>query len=224
MSIALSLGNNLTTGGIFKPTAVNNTSVNNVTDFAGIAGGGTLVLISEQTASASASISFTSGIDSTYDEYIFKFINMHPATDSAGLQFNFSTDGGSNYNVTKTSTHFRTYHNEADGGTTLAYTDWNDLAQSTSYQNLTGALYGEGIGNDNDQSTSGYLHIFAPSSTTFVKHFIANFQYYNPGDYTQNSYASGYGNTTSAINAINFQMSTGNIDDGIIKMYGVAKS
>ena len=224
MSIALSLGNNLTTGGIFKPTAVNNTSVNNVTDFAGIAGGGTLILLSTQTASASASISFTSGIDSTYDEYVFKFINIHPATDGAGLQFNFSTDGGSSYNVTKTSTHFRTYHDEADAGTTLAYTDWNDLAQSTSYQNLTGALYGEGVGNDNDQSTSGYLHIFAPSSTTFVKHFIANFQYGNPSDYTINSYTAGYGNTTSAINAINFQMSTGNIDDGIIKMYGVAKS
>jgi hypothetical protein len=94
MSIALSLGNNLTTGGIFKPTAVNNTSVNNVTDFAGIAGGGTLVLLSTQTASASANISFTTGIDSTYDEYIFKFINIHPATDS-GLTFNGSTDGGS---------------------------------------------------------------------------------------------------------------------------------
>jgi hypothetical protein len=83
MSIALSLGNNLTTGGIFKPTAVNNTSVNNVTDFAGIAGGGTLVLLSTQTASASANISFTTGIDSTYDEYIFKFINIHPAVDGA---------------------------------------------------------------------------------------------------------------------------------------------
>jgi hypothetical protein len=106
MSIALSLGNNLTTGGIFKPTAVNNTSVNNVTDFAGIAGGGTLILLSTQTASASANISFTTGIDSTYDEYIFKFINCHPATDGVNLQVNLSsTDGGSNYNVTKT-THF----------------------------------------------------------------------------------------------------------------------
>jgi hypothetical protein len=106
MSIALSLGNNLTTGGIFKPTAVNNTSVNNVTDFAGIAGGGTLVLLSTQTASASASISFTTGIDSTYDEYIFKFINIHPATDSVNFTFNLSTDGGSSYNVTKTTTFF----------------------------------------------------------------------------------------------------------------------
>jgi hypothetical protein len=89
MSIALSLGNNLTTGGIFKPTAVNNTSVNNVTDFAGIAGGGTLILLSTQTASASATISFTTGLDSTYDEYIFKFINIHPATEQVPFYFNF---------------------------------------------------------------------------------------------------------------------------------------
>jgi hypothetical protein len=109
MSIALSLGNNLTTGGIFKPTAVNNTSVNNVTDFAGIAGGATLVLLSTQTASASANISFTTGIDSTYDEYIFKFINMHPATDGTPLLFNLSTDGGSSYNITKTTSVFNAY-------------------------------------------------------------------------------------------------------------------
>jgi hypothetical protein len=96
MSIALSLGNNLTTGGIFKPTAVNNTSVNNVTDFAGVTGGDvTLVLLSTQTASASANISFTTGIDSTYDEYVFKFINIHPATDEVSFTFNGSTDGGS---------------------------------------------------------------------------------------------------------------------------------
>jgi hypothetical protein len=152
MSIALSLGNNLTTGGIFKPTAVNNTSVNNVTDFAGIAGGGTLVLLSTQTASASANISFTTGIDSTYDEYIFKFINIHPATWFCKIYFNFSTDGGSTYNVTKTSTFFYTYHTENDADTAFAYSTTNDLAQSTSYQNLHSF-----ITNDNDNSLSGTI-------------------------------------------------------------------
>ena len=222
-TITRTFANNITTSGVFKPTAFNNASFDNVTAVpeGALPAGGSMVLLSTQTASASASISFTTGIDSTYKEYMFIFNNIHPATDSAGLQFNFSTDGGSNYNVTKTSTHFRTYHNEADGGTALAYTDWNDLAQSTSYQNLTGALYGEGVGNDNDQSTSGYLHIFAPSSTTFVKHFIANLQYSMAGDYTENSYTAGYGNTTSAINAIDFQFSSGNIDDGTIQMFGI---
>jgi hypothetical protein len=218
MSIALSLGNNLTTGGIFKPTAVTNTSVNNVTDFAGIAGGGTLVLLSTQTASASANISFTTGIDSTYDEYIFKFINIHPATDS-GLTFNGSTDGGSNYNVTKTTTVFKAHHKEDDTSTDLSYRTGEDLAQSTAYQRLTNY----DIDTDNDSSTSGYLHIFSPSDTTFVKHFIANTNQCN-FTYSVNTYVAGYFNTTSAINAIRFQMSSGNIDDGIIKMYGVAKS
>jgi hypothetical protein len=219
MSIALSLGNNLTTGGIFKPTAVNNTSVNNVTDFAGIAGGGTLVLLSTQTASASANISFTTGLDSTYDEYIFKFINCHPATDGARFTFNGSTDGGSNYNVTKTTTFFRAKHDEADTATTLNYETNEDLAQSTSYQYITNP-----IGNDNDESGVGTLYLFSPSSTTYVKHFISTTNIYTNGSETENNFMAGYFNTTSAVNAIRFQMSTGNIDDGIIKMYGVAKS
>ena len=219
MSIALSLGNNLTTGGIFKPTAVNTTSVNNVTDFASVTGSPTLVLLSTQTASASASISFTSGIDSTYDEYIFKFYNCHPATDGAELQFNFSTDGGSNYNVTKTTTMILTYHSENDAETSLSYQDTDDLAQSTAYQNFV-----VDIGNGTDESASGTLTLFQPSSTTYVKHFLSNSNWIHIADYSMNAYVGGYGNTTSAINAVRFQMSSGNIDDGIIKMYGVAKS
>jgi hypothetical protein len=219
MSIALSLGNNLTTGGIFKPTAVNNTSVNNVTDFASITGDATLVLLSTQTASASASISFTSGIDSTYDEYIFKFINIHPSTDQTSLNVNFSTDGGSNYNVTKTTTVFFSYHNEIGTSGLLQYRTADDLAQSTSDQQI---LYE--MGNDNDQSGSGEMYLFQPSSTTYVKHFIATGQLSLSSDYSLEQFTAGYGNTTSAINAIRFQMSSGNIDDGIIKMYGVAKS
>ena len=215
MSIALSLGNNLTTGGIFKPTAVNNTSVNNVTDFAGIAGGGTLVLLSTQTASASASISFTTGIDSTYDEYVFKFINIHPATNSASFEFNMSTDGGSSYNVTKTSSAFMAYHTEADSGTGLEYRTGQDLAQSTAYQRLL-----HGIGNQTDESGSGMLTIYNPSSTTYVKHFISCTSNYMHGDYANNYFTAGYFNTTSAVNAIRVQMASGNFD-GTIYLYGI---
>jgi hypothetical protein len=217
MSIALSLGNNLTTGGIFKPAAVNNTSVNNVTDFAGIAGGGTLVLLSTQTASASASISFTTGIDSTYDEYVFKFINCHPASNNVYLDFQGSTNSGSNYNTTITASFFRAYQSEDNSGATLVYVDAGQ-AQGTSYQNLS-----RGIGNGNDECVNGYLHLFNPSDTTFVKHFLSVTQI-NDSAYSQNTYVGGYFNTTSAIDAVSFKMSSGNIDDGIIKMYGVAKS
>ena len=223
MSIALSLGNNLTTGGVFKASAVNNTSCNNITDFAGIAGGGTLILLSTQTASASANISFTTGIDSTYDEYIFKFINIHPSANT-DFQFNLSTDGGSNYNVTKTTTVFTAYHDEGDTASGITYQTSQDLAQSTSYQTLSW-----NVSTDNDGNLSGDLHLFNPSSTTYVKHFISRNSHteYASGSgktYAEDFYVAGYGNTTSAVNAINFKFSSGNIDDGIIKMYGVAKS
>ena len=181
---------------------------------------GSLILLSTQTASSSASLSFTSGIDSTYDSYVFKFIDMHPQNVNVDFQFNLSTDGGSNYNVTKTSTSFRVGHREDDGGTLFNYDSGNHLAQSTAYQKLIGT----NMGNDNDMSVSGYLQIFNPSSTTFVKHYIAtnNSPTSDASPYVITLYVAGYGNTTSAINAIRFQMSSGNIDDGIIKMYGVA--
>jgi len=179
--------------------------------------GGAMKLISEQTASASASISFTSGIDSTYRTYLFKFINLHPANDGTLFKFNLSSDSGSNYNVTKTSTYFYAYHNEADSSEELTYLAPYDLAQSTSYQNLT-----DQVGSGSDEATSGYIYLFEPSSTTYVKHFICNFATYVSFDGMVNSYISGYANTTSAINAINFQMGSGNIDSGTIKMYGIA--
>jgi hypothetical protein len=182
---------------------------------------GSLTLIKSITASASANISFVHGtdgvvLDSTYLSYVFKFINIHPETDNVEFQFNMSTDSGSNYNVTKTTTAFRAYHNEADNSTGLAYLTTSDLAQSTSFQTL--AL---SIGNDNDQSCAGTLTLFNPSSTTYVKHFISINNEYNNNDFNQNTYFAGYGNTTSAVNAVRFQMSSGNIDDGIIKLYGV---
>jgi hypothetical protein len=160
-------------------------------------------------------------LDSTYDEYIFKFINCHPATDNVSFQFNLSTDGGSSYAVTKTSTAFQNYHDEADSEAGQAYHGSIDLAQSTSPQILLGS---GGVGNGNDESASGYLHLFQPSSTTFVKHYIATSQFYQYDSYSRNDFVAGYANTTSAVNAVQFTMSSGNIDDGIIKMYGLVKS
>jgi len=180
---------------------------------------GSLVLISEQTASGSASISFTSGIDSTYPIYKFEWINIQPTTNDVIHQFNLSTDSGSNYNVTKTTTLFRAYHTESDSSAVLAYASGDDLAQSTAYQNLDQG----GLGNGSDESESGSLTLFNPSSTTFVKHFIATTQYYQSQDASYNAYIAGYGNTTSAINGIRFQMSSGNMN-GTIKLYGIKDS
>jgi hypothetical protein len=194
--------------------AVNN-SLSAITTLPSSISGGALNLISTQTASASASLEFS--MDSTYDSYVFKFINIHPANNNIDFQFNLSTDGGSNYNVTKTTTLFKTYHDEAGTTTTLSYDTGRDIAQGTGYQDIA-----TNFGNDNDQNLAGTLEIFNPSSTTFVKHFICRTQFTHHADFTVEHYVAGYGNTTSSINAIKFQMSSGNIDDGIIKMYGVS--
>jgi len=177
---------------------------------------GSLILLSTQTASASANISFTSGIDSTYDSYVFKFYDIHPATDNVQFEFNMSTDSGSNYNVTKTSSFFYSGHNESGTNTYLEYNVTQDLAQSTAFQPIA-----HEVGNDADQSCSGSLQLFNPTSTTYVKHFIANTNIGQINNYTYNAYSAGYGNTTSAINAIKFQMSSGNIDSGEILLFGV---
>jgi len=179
---------------------------------------GSLILLSTQTASASASISFTSNIDSTYDSYVFKFIDIHPATNSVQFTFNGSTDGGSNYNVTKTTTNFSTLHKEDDSFTFLGYQTSADLAQSTNFVRLNG----NEVGADNDQSLSATLQLFNPSSTTFVKHFISDCQFSEQSDHSERAFVAGYFDTTSAVNAIQFKFSSGNIDDGIIKMYGVS--
>jgi len=217
-SITRGLSNNITTGGVILPAGITNSSVSAVTSFAN-ASGGTLTLLSTQTASASATISFTTGLDSTYDEYIFKFINCHPQTDSVNLQFQGSTNGGSSYGIAITSTFFRAFHDEADTSTSLGYGSSEDLAQSTSYQYLTTA-----VSSDSDHGISGSMQLFNPSSTTYVKHFLNNVNYTNPNDLSVETFVGGYFNTTSAINAIQFKFETGNIDDGIIKLYGVKKS
>ena len=178
---------------------------------------GSLTLLSTQTASSSSTISFTSGIDSTYDEYVFKFYDIHPENDNTdGFEFNVSIDGGSNYNVAKTTTFFQAYNKETGDAAALEYLTSFDLAQGTGFQTI-----GRKVGNDNDQSCAGTLTLFSPSSTTFVKHFLSQANSYIAADYSINIFVAGYANTTSAVNAIQFKMSAGNIDSGTIKMYGV---
>ena len=178
--------------------------------------GASMVFISKSTASSSSTISFTSGIDSTYKEYIFIFKDIHPATDGAKLSVNFSIDSGSNYNVTKTTAFFRASHYEDDSDATLGYRTGQDLAQSTGEQELT-----DSVGNDNDQSASGTLHLFNPSSTTFVKHFMATTNASHGINISQNHFIAGYNNTTSAIDGVRFKFSSGNIDAGTITLYGI---
>jgi hypothetical protein len=200
----------------------NNSSLSSITALPSSISGGGLNLIKEQTASSSASISFVNGVDGvvldgTYKEYIFKFINMNPATDESQFTFQASTNGGSSYGVTLTSTNFLAWHDEADTLTSLTYRSGDDLAQSTSYQRLL-----HGIGNETDQSGSGMLTIYNPSSTTYVKHFISCTSNYMQADYANNYFTAGYFNTTSVLNAFDFKFNNGNIDDGIIKLYGVS--
>ena len=179
-----------------------------------------LILISTQTASNSANISFTTGLNGTYDVYEFKFIDIHPATDGANFAFQVSTNGGSSYGVTQTNTQFRAYHFEDDSATQLAYNGAGDVAQTTDLALITAEI---GVGNGADECCVGYLQLFNPSSTTYVKHYIVNNQTYNASNISANNFVAGYFNTTTALNAIQFKMDTGNFD-GIIKMYGVKKS
>jgi hypothetical protein len=211
--------NNFTTGGVILPAGINDASVASISELENTATGGAMTLISEQTASSSSSVSFTSGIDSTYPIYKFEFINIHGSTQNGDFNFNMSTDGGSNYNVTKTTSFFRTYHEEADPDTTLGYQSTKDLAQSTSDQTLT-----YDIDINNDDNTSGYLYLFNPSSTTYVKHFIAVGNMTATSSFMIQNFSAGYGNTTSAVNGIIFRMSAGTLDSGTIKLYGIKDS
>ena len=195
----------------------NNNSLSAITTKPSGLSGSAMNLISTQTASSSSTISFTSGINSTYDEYVFKFYNIHPSNDNVEFQFNMSTDSGSNYNVTKTTTTFNAHHNESDSATNLLYDTNADIAQGTGFQLLAGAC-----GNDNDQCINGTLHLFLPSSTTFVKHFISRVAGFHEADYAFDFFTAGYGNTTSAIDAVQFKFDSGNIDSGVIKLYGIS--
>jgi hypothetical protein len=199
----------------------NNQSLTSVTALPSSVPTDNLILISTQTASNSANISFTTGLNSTYDVYEFKFIDIHPRTDNVNFTFNLSTDSGSNYNVTKTTTVFTAFHDEGDTTTALVYADGQDLAQSTGYQQIANV-----IGNDSKKCIAGSMQLFNPSSTTYVKHFISRTSRISAvftTNYMADFLVAGYGNTTSAVNAIRFQMDSGNFD-GTIKLYGVKKS
>jgi len=179
--------------------------------------GGNLILLTTTTlSSAAATIDFTSSIDSTYKEYQFHFTDMHPATDSVMLQFQVDTGTNTSYNQTITSTNFNAVHSEVDDDTTLSYRTARDLAQSTSFQAIT-----EGADNDNDSCATGILHLFDPSNTTFVKHFMSTTQSVINYPETRQTFCAGYVNTTTALTRIRFKFNSGNIDAGTIKMYGV---
>ena len=186
------------------------------------AGGGAWTFIKKLTASGSGDLSFVNGtsdvvLDSTYAGYLFYFVNIHPSVHEAEFSFNMSIDTGSNYNVTKTTTRISAYHKEDDSGTpAVVYHASSDLAQATGFQDLF-----QNIGIDNDQSASGYLHLFNPSSTTFVKHFLSRGNIAEASDYTEENFTAGYGNTTSAVDAIQFKMDSGNIDVGDIFLHGL---
>ena len=181
-----------------------------------------LFLIKNIDASSSSTVSFVDGsssvvLDNTYKTYLFKFVNIHPSNNATRLQYNLSVDGGSNYNVAKTTTSFKAYHNEAGNTTALTYETGTDLAQGTGTQ-----FIGDDISNANDASMSGEMFLFNPSSTTFVKHIITVTSSLANGDFAVwNSTGTGYGNTTSAVDAVQFTMSSGTIDSGRIALYGI---
>ena len=199
---------------------LNDRGVRSVTTF-GSVGTGAMIFIKKLTASSSATLSFVNGssdvvLDSTYKTYVFTFKNIHPATDLAAFQFNLSIDGGSNYNVTKTTTAFDSLHKEDGSGGQLAYKTGQDLAQGTGFQELE-----QQLGNGDDESCSGHLHLFNPSSTTFVKHFIAQGSMVQNDTINRSDYVGGYCNVTAAIDAVQFKFSSGNIDAGTITLYGI---
>ena len=200
----------------------NNNSISAITAVAGLANGA-MTLIKEQTASSSSTISFVDGtsdvvLDSTYPIYLFKFIGIHPSADGENFSFQGNVAGGSGYNETITSTVFYAAHKEDDSSAEMGYNSGFDQAQGTAFQGLTD------IGNDNDQSCSGELYLFNPSSTTFVTHFIATMINSQPSDLAYPRYIAGYFNLTGAIDEIQFKMNSGNIDAGTFKLYGIKDS
>ena len=172
---------------------------------------------SAHTASGASEIEITSGIDSTYDEYMFVITDWNPADDGYATFFNCSIDGGSNYNVAKTSAGFEVGHGESDAGGSIAFYVGISLAQATGYQQIN-----NGSGSEGDQSLSGIIHLYSPSNITYVKHYTITSNVYTQTDYSYVCYQGGYFNTTSAINAIRFRgYSDGNFD-AVIQMYGIA--
>jgi hypothetical protein len=200
----------------------NNNSISAITAAASIPSGA-MTLIKTVTASSDSTISFVHGtsdvvLDSTYPIYLFKFVSVHPSNDEIYFTVNFR-DGGSSYDATKTTAYHRAYHIEGDDDNALEYAASRDLAQSTAVQPIS-----DDLGNDNDQCVSGEIYLFNPSSTTFVKHFIGRTNTYHQANYSIDGYFAGYCNVTAAIDGVQFSMTSGNIDAGTIKLYGIKDS
>ena len=201
---------------------LNNNGVKNATAFGSISSLGSMTFIKKLTASSSATLSFVDGassvvLDNTYKEYLFTFKDIHPASDNVQFSFQVDTGTNTNYNQTITSTFFDAYHEEADGDAGLTYRTAYDQAQGTAFQPISLQT-----GNGNDECFSGALHLFSPSSTTFVKHFMSYGNDYVYADYSSNPRNAGYVNTTTALTRVQFKFSSGNIDAGDICLYGIA--
>ena len=185
---------------------------------------GSLTLIKTITlSSAAGTVSFVHGassvvLDGTYPLYKFVYTSVHPAEEGAIFQVGFR-DGGSNYDATKTTTNFEPIANEGDSSAEIAYQPAQDLAQGTGFQTLI-----RNTGNGNDECGSGEMYLFNPSSTTFVKHFLARGCGHHQGDYTTTSFVAGYCNVTAAIDAVQFKFHSDNIDAGTFKLYGIKDS
>ena len=204
-----------------KLIKLNNRGVRNVSTFGSVVGG-SMTFIKKLTASSSATLSFVDGasdvvLDDTYKEYIITFKDIHAGTNQVSFTFNLSVDTGSNYNVAKTTTYARAYHYENDTATALGYHTSSDLAQGTGEQ----ILFNGAMSTDNDHCLAGHIHLFNPSSTTFVKHFVSRIVAVSDQDYNYDALIAGYANSTSAVDAVRFKMSDGNIDAGDICLYGI---
>ena len=208
---------------------LNNRAVKDITTFGSVSSG-SVKFIKKITASSDATISFVHGsssvvFDSTYKEYLFTFKNIHPAANACDFLFQFSTDSGSSYGVSMTTSCFQAYHQEDDNPANLNFRTGsvNSLANSTNFQSISTA---DGIGNDNDQCLDGFLRIYNPADTTFVKHFMANATHYTNDNASMHTFVQGYINSTSAVNGIQFKMNNGssdqNTDKGDICLYGIA--
>ena len=178
---------------------------------------GSMVLLETQTASSDATISFTSDIDDTYDEYVFRFYDLHPSNNDVTFRFQGDTGTNTSYNQTITNSFFGASHKEDDTAASVAYQTGSDQAQGTGFARLSA-----GIKSDNDASFNGTLTIFSPSSGTFAKHFISRGTSYESGDQPFDDFSAGYFNTTTALTRFQFKMSGGNIDSGVIKLYGIS--
>tara|TARA_Y100000310_G_C20380623_1_gene667933 strand:- start:221 stop:763 length:543 start_codon:yes stop_codon:yes gene_type:complete len=175
-------------------------------------------LLSETSTGQALVMNITANIDSTYDEYMFVLVDIGITDDSYEIVFNASIDGGSNYNVDKTTTHWYASHNENDGETQFQYaTGWDVVG--TGNHTLTGQ---QGAGAD--ESASGIIHLYSPANTTYVKHFTSRIQVSNYTPRANDHFTSGYFNTTSAIDAVSFLTTRlGNSYlDGTIQLYGIS--